>query len=66
MSMTQLNPELRELVSMVKAEDDPQEASRRLAERITRIRAKGEVIPAEIERLERQLKAECIATSQGR
>jgi hypothetical protein len=66
MNTMQLDRELRDLAKMIAAEEDPREASRRVSERIRRMQASGEAVPAEIERLERQLQVECIAASQGR
>lgn len=66
MSPGELNSEMRKLARVIETEDDPRYAISQVRARIQAIKAQGEMVPAEMVRLEQRLVGECIAASQGR
>lgn len=63
---TQMQSEIGRLSTELEEIDDPRESFALVKERIARLRAAGNEIPQELERLEKVLAAECRSASQGR
>lgn len=62
----QMQSEIARLSVEITECEDPRQAWRMVKERISAYRQLGWAIPADLERMERQCMAECLAESQGR
>jgi chorismate mutase len=61
-----MQAEIAEISQRIDEIEDPRRCYALVQERIRRLRAEGTRVPADLERMERQLMVECLAESQGR
>lgn len=66
MNSEQMQSEIAQLNTEIDQCEDPRLGYRMVQERIRSYRQSGQSVPEELERLEKQMVAECLAESQGR
>ncbi len=66
MMSEQMQSEIAELQNRFEELDDPRACYALLKERINTYRARGRMVPEDLQRMERQIMQECLQESQGR